>query len=302
MKYATPAAFKMALERRLSQRHGGAISRVRQVLVFSRFLARVGRVIGDAATLKGGLALELRLGKARTTKDIDLGLRSLSGDRDQVLARLQEAARLDLDDFMVFEVRVDPEHPTIDNDGLLYEGYRFRASCLLAGKEYGRKNFGIDVVMGEPVHGRADELIAEDWLGFAGIPPPTIRTYPVEIHVAEKLHAYTMPRKTLNSRMKDLPDLALLAMAADHDSTVLRSAIDETFRYRGTHDVPLSVPAPPVEWTERYRRLAEEEDLPWPAIADLLERVCIFLDPVLASPSRRARWDGPAWTWHDQQP
>jgi hypothetical protein len=41
-------------------------------LVFDRFLARVVAVLGDAVLLKGGLVLELRLERARTTKDIDL--------------------------------------------------------------------------------------------------------------------------------------------------------------------------------------------------------------------------------------
>ena len=40
--------------------------------MFDRFLARIAVVLGDAATLKGGLVLELRLERARTTKDVDL--------------------------------------------------------------------------------------------------------------------------------------------------------------------------------------------------------------------------------------
>jgi len=33
--------------------------------------------------------------------------------------------------------------------------------------------------------------VAEDVLAFAGIAPPTLRLYPIETHIAEKLHAYT---------------------------------------------------------------------------------------------------------------
>jgi hypothetical protein len=53
-------------------------------------------VLGDAATLKGGLVLELRLERARTTKDIDL---RLPGSPENVLGKLQEAARRDLATF-----------------------------------------------------------------------------------------------------------------------------------------------------------------------------------------------------------
>jgi hypothetical protein len=66
--YASPEAFKQALEQRLrsSAKTGAELARKRQLLVFDRFLARVAAVLGDAATLKGGLVLELRLERART--------------------------------------------------------------------------------------------------------------------------------------------------------------------------------------------------------------------------------------------
>ena len=72
--YASPLAFRQALEQRLraASRTGVELSRKRQLLVFDRFLARVVQVRGDAAVLKGGLVLELRLQRARTTKDVDL--------------------------------------------------------------------------------------------------------------------------------------------------------------------------------------------------------------------------------------
>lgn len=72
--YASPETFKQALEQRLksSSKGGADFARRRQLLVFDRFLARVVATVGEAATLKGGLVLELRLERARTTKDVDL--------------------------------------------------------------------------------------------------------------------------------------------------------------------------------------------------------------------------------------
>ena len=68
-RYSTPLAFKQALEQRLraSTTTGIAFARRRQLLVFDRFLARLAQLAGDAVTLKGGLVLELRLARARTT-------------------------------------------------------------------------------------------------------------------------------------------------------------------------------------------------------------------------------------------
>lgn len=61
--YATPTAFKQALEQRLrvTTATGTEFAPQRQLLVFNRFLARVVVAFGDAVTLKGGLVLELRL-------------------------------------------------------------------------------------------------------------------------------------------------------------------------------------------------------------------------------------------------
>lgn len=97
--YASPDAFKQTLEQRLraTSKSGAAFGRRRQVLVFERFVA----VFGDNATLKGGLVLELRIARARTTKDVDL---RLIGSSDNVLDRLKEAANRDLGDFMTFQI------------------------------------------------------------------------------------------------------------------------------------------------------------------------------------------------------
>ncbi|WP_414654065.1 nucleotidyl transferase AbiEii/AbiGii toxin family protein [Hyalangium sp.] len=64
--------------------------------------------------------------------------------------------------------------------------------------------------------------------------------------MAEKLHAYTMPRSRPNSRVKDLPDIALLASAQPLKATHLRDAIEQTFRFRGTHELPVMFPEPPT--------------------------------------------------------
>ena len=63
---------------------------------------------------------------------------------DDLLAKLQRAGRRDLGDFMTFEIGPDDNHPTIHNDGMQYDGFRFRAECKLAGKRYGDP-FNVDI-------------------------------------------------------------------------------------------------------------------------------------------------------------
>ncbi len=269
LAYRTGAAFRQALEQRLRtvSASGVDFARRRQLVVFDRFLARVALELGDAVTLKGGLAVELRIERARTTKDVDL---RVMGSPDDILDRLRSAAGRDLADFMVFTIRPDDRHPEIQNDGMQHEGLRFRAECAVAGKVYGRP--------------------------FAGIAPPRLRVYPVETHVAEKLHAYTMPRARPNSRVKDLPDIALIATAGRVEATRVRAAVAQTFAFRGTHEVPQRLPAPPENWAAPYAVMAREDQLRWSTLVDAFEAARAFLDPVLTG-SDGAVWDPFSWRW-----
>lgn len=292
--YASPTAFKQAVEQRLrtGAQTGPRLRRSRQLLVFERFLARIVAIFGDAATLKGGLALELRIKQARATKDVDL---RVMGSVHELLTKLQAAGRLDLGDFMTYEVRPDAEHPELQNDGMKYDGLRFRVEGKLAGKIYGDP-FGTDVVVGEPIFGEPDLVTADDLLAFAGLPPLTLRVYPLETHIAEKLHAYTLPRARPNTRVKDLPDLALLATAKPIAAKRLRSALEQTFAFRNTHALPARLPEPLVIWTTPYAAMAREDRLAWATLADVTEAARQFLDPVLTA-ELEATWEPQNWRW-----
>lgn len=133
-------------------------------------------------------------------------------------------------------------------------------------------------------------------LGFAGVAPPTLRLYPLESHIAEKLHAYTMPRLRPNSRVKDLPDLALLATVRALDGRHVRAALDQTFTFRKTHPLPAAVPPPPEAWARPYEAMAREDQLAWRTLAEATAAVQSFLDPVLAG-GLDADWTPTAWAW-----
>jgi hypothetical protein len=94
-RYATATAFKQAVENRLrsASESGADFARRRQLLVFDRFLARIVSEFGDATMLKGGLVVELRVHRARTTKDIDL---RVVGAPTALLDRLRRQRRSSL--------------------------------------------------------------------------------------------------------------------------------------------------------------------------------------------------------------
>ncbi len=105
-----------------------------------------------------------------------------------------------------------------------------------------------------------------------------------------------MPRARPNSRIKDLPDLALLAASRALDAKRVRAALEQTFSFRRTHPLPLSVPAPPDMWTAPYAAMAREDQLPWTTLDDVTRAVRSFLTPVLAG-ELDATWNADTWTW-----
>lgn len=229
---------------------------------------------------------------ARTTRDVDL---ALHGHPDALLAEMRRSGQLDLGDFLTFEITPDRRHPTMEGDGIVYEGWRFRAQAQLAAKIY-RYRFGVDVAVGDRMHVPPEIRTGDDFFAFARLPPTVVRVYAREVHIAEKLHAFTLPRPRENSRVKDLPDLALLATTGPFQSARLRETIDATFSHRRSHAVPDVLPPPPSSWAPRYADIAREHGLPWATLEEAFARVSEFLNPVLRGDE--GTWDPDTWSWN----
>jgi len=295
--YGSPQQFKAGLEQRIRNwvdTGGVAIDRVRQFIIYDRFVARLQRILDDVFILKGGFVLELRLEAARMTKDVDM---TLFGDPHALLERLQAAARLDLGDHLMFEVTGHPKGEEMGSPELPYQGRRYRCACRLAGRRYGNV-FGLDVAFASQFAGRADTLAGSDALSFIGIEPIEYRVIPREAHLAEKLHAYSYPRPPdrPNARIKDLPDIALLATTPGLSAAAVREAIRFTFAYRSSHPVPPALADPPPDWRDRYAALAKHNGLRWQTLDDVYAAARAFIDPILAD-ERDATWDPTTWTW-----
>lgn len=260
-KYGTPTAFRTALEERLknfSRGHGTDLHKLRRQVAFDRLLCRLFKAHPGNLFLKGGYSMELRIQKARTTKDIDLVLRAKTlakrGAQDQeIFDLLQAAARGDLNDFFVFLVG----NPTLDLEAVPYGGSRFPIEAHLDGRLFIR--FPMDVVVSSMVLDPVEEIGSQDWLEFAGIETMLFPTISREQQFAEKLHAYTLPRdENENSRVKDVVDLLLLIRSGALRTDFLITAIGKIFEYRGTHALPGVLEAPPSNWDPKFNRLAKD--------------------------------------------
>jgi len=80
MTYESVGAFRQALEQRLlnqARQTGTDLNRLRRRVVFERILLRLTTSQPGMWVVKGGMAVELRIGdSARMTKDLDLNLRA----------------------------------------------------------------------------------------------------------------------------------------------------------------------------------------------------------------------------------
>lgn len=257
--YTTATAFRMALEERLnnfSKSNKLDIQMLRRKVAFDRLLTRLFKVCPEHLFLKGGYSMELRMQKSRTTKDIDLVIKTeaLKENYDQeIFEILQRAAKQDLGDYFTFIIG----EPTLDLRAVPYGGSRFPVEVRVDKRQFIR--FPMDVIISSLILDPIDKISSEEWLTFAGIETPKFPTISQEQQFAEKLHAYTFPREEeANSRVKDLIDLILLIQSQKLKKDFLITAIHQIFEYRNTHHVPQTLEKPPDNWLNKFKNLSIE--------------------------------------------
>jgi hypothetical protein len=131
-RYKTEEAFRRALEQRLStlaEQGARGLVRERQVFIFERFLARA--IATDMnVVVKGGMAVELRTLRARSTRDIDL---RAMGAPEYFDSALRVLGASELGDHLHFRIEAH-RRPDLDAIGMKYPGKRYRVQALLAAR------------------------------------------------------------------------------------------------------------------------------------------------------------------------
>lgn len=294
MRYTTATAFRTALEQRLlvqAEQTGVSLVLLRKLVTFERLLARLMIVAPDRWILKGAVALQFRFGaRFRTTKDLDLGRWD---DERAATSDLVVVEHVDLSDHFRFAME-----KTAKLDQLV-EGaaVRYHVSAFLAGRRF--EELTVDVGFGCPLTMEPERLRGPDLLSFAEIEATEVPTLPLELHMSEKVHAYTRGYVggRASTRVKDLIDLVLIPPLFPFQAGRFRSALSETFSTRGTHRLPPALPPPPAEWRPGYRRMAAEVGLD-PELSAGYEQARAFLDPILSGTvPDDGRWDPIRRTW-----
>ena len=289
-EYASPAAFRAAVDTRLrnyARKAGIPVQVVRRQAALERLMARLAIDAPRRWALKGGLALDTRLGQhARPSMDMDL-----DHSEGAAAARedLQRASALDLNDHFAFSIIGTGQ--VVEGDERLAVRYRMEAS--LAGVPF--EVVQIDVTTTAPEHWQVEPAQRTGLLAAVGLGPIEVMLVPLERQVAEKLHAYTRRYNGASTRVRDLVDFVVICLFEVVNAKDLREEITRTFANRDTHTVPDKLPAPPADWTRSYREQAQALNIP-EALPEGYNLVASWLDPVLQGRTR-GTWNPKRQAW-----
>ena len=248
--------------------------------------------------LKGAALFTVWTGQPhRATRDIDLLAFGESGEAS-IRAAFHHILGVDVVD-----------------DGVTFDGKSLSVSLIREEQEYGgvrvevtarvtnaEVHLQVDVGFGDAITPEATVVKLPPLLDF---PPPSLRAYPRETVVAEKLEAM-VKLGMANSRMKDFYDVAVLARDFEFDGPLLARAIRATFERRGTlipATLPVALtpmfaddPAKRTQWSGFVRKTGARDA---GSLSETVAAVAVFVELPLAV---AARGDLQALNWRSGGP
>jgi predicted nucleotidyltransferase component of viral defense system len=299
MRYTSARGFRAAIEARLldasRNRSPEALSALRKQVAFDRFLARMIEASPAEWMLKGGTALYVRMpDHYRFTQDLDL---VVAHQPAHAVAVVQEAIRREMDDYFSFQI-IKSRHLDLGDEA---NTVRFTLRSRLDGRLFEDVTVDVGFDTESPFH--PDTIEGSDLLQFSGIPRLAVPTLPIEIHLAEKLHAYSKnygPSRT-NTRVKDLVDMVLIAETHELSASRMHRAIGHTFGSRVVQTVPPRLGPPPAAWGVPYAALARSVSLE-PDMTAAHAFAASMFDPLLTGTVVDATWLPGERRWHPAVP
>jgi hypothetical protein len=203
-----------------------------------------------AFMIKGGVAIERRLDRPRTTKDMDLIFRDPGAN---LIDALDEAFSLDHDGWTIRR-NGEPE--------ALPKAIRIEARLEYRGKPWGTVPLEISELEGPIVP--AEHVQAFDLSQFGLQASKTLSVLPLRRQVAQKFHAMTEPPRAgaENRRFRDLFDLWFLRDKIPLDPDMRFECI-HTFRVRKKHAWPPKIVLY-ESWHESLKQLAAKDGNKFP--------------------------------------
>jgi len=257
-RYATPAAFRRALDDRLktvAAARGRDVNLMRRQFLLQRYLARVFYDPASPWVLKGGTGLLVRLPGARHSQDIDL--LHPEAELAAAVAELRRVADIGGLDPFAFTVG----EPTSMLGGVA--GATVRITVSLGATVLDR--FLLDLSTGRVLVAGLERHQLEPMVEIADVAAlPEVTLYPLPDQIADKVAAMVErhgPRRRASTRYRDLVDLVLIVRSCEVDAELTRAALSAQ-AHRRELTLPVTLSAPSPAWVVGYRDAVGDATLP----------------------------------------
>lgn len=264
--------------------------------VLERFLYRLSTSSHRSElVLKGGMLLAA-FDERRPTADVDLLATAVANDVETISAFVREVLAVEVDDGVVFDPHSLRAEVTRDADP--YTGVRITVPARI---DRARHPLRIDVNVGDPVTPEPVEVSYPALLGD----PFELVGYPLETVLAEKI-VTMIDRGDATTRDRDFADVYVLTGRHEVDAAQLGAAIRATGAHRGS-DLRLLrsvlvdlANARQPDWTRFLARSGLDDAAP-ATLADAIEAIAEFADPIIAGDVGNGVWDPAARRWRGRR-
>jgi predicted nucleotidyltransferase component of viral defense system len=255
--------------------------------------------------LKGGVLVSNLVNEPfRFTRDIDLHRTKAPPNPDHIRESFKTVVAIKRDDGITFGAVTAKaaEHETDGYDGVTVH--------IEAGVGLAWRKMKLDIGFGDAVVPKAKKRTLRPFL--PDDPPPTLKTYPEEAVIAEKVESILKRTPDLEHRMKDLLDVVSLAGQRSFAGQQLVSSLTATFKNRGLKvdfaaldEMPKEVGArkpKQSEWAkmQKDKNVRKAIDLP-NAVACFLLFVRPLLDAMAGNAETPTHWPaGGPWDAQDE--
>lgn len=281
----------------LANQRGVQLEYVLLRYALERFLYRLGiSAQSNRFVLKGASAFAVWMGPfCRVTRDADL---EAFGDAspESLCVAFREICDVSCsEDGVTFDLSSITANEIKKGD--LYPGVRIVFRAVIGGASVPMQ---FDIGFGDSIFPQSEIM---DYPVLLDGMPPQIRIYPRYTIIAEKFQVM-VHRGLLNSRLKDYYDIWMLTEHFDFDLQILQSAIERTFKRRGT-SIPFDLPEAlsdgfaennnrQIQWRGFLKRSGVAEiDL-----VSVVKRLANFFAPVFNEMRETKTWchENRAWT------
>lgn len=259
--------------------------------ILERFLYRLS--ISDhrnRLVLKGGMLLAA-FDDRRPTGDVDLLARSIANEVETISDVVREVLALPADDGVTFDVGALRAEVIRDSD--LYSGVRI---VVPASIDRARHPLRIDINIGDPVTPGPVEINFPALLDE----PFSLLGYPLATVLAEKI-VTMIDRGDTTTRDRDFADVYVLSGRHAVPAGELAAAISSTGAHRGSDLRPIREVLVALgtlrqaDWTRFVARIGL--DTVPASLADVIDAVADFADPILTGRVIDGEWDPAARRW-----